>query len=172
GELRSGAAFDWTPDSKSIVFNGLRTGDADLTYQTSALYVVDVASGSIRDLVTKPGEWTDPAVSPDGRTVAFTGYEPSGHTHAVSDLFLVAIGGGTMRKISGSYDRNPAHLEWAPDGSGVYFDADDRGSRNIQFASAGGGVKAVTSGTHMLRFDSMSRDLVAAGTNADFEHPE
>src|SRR5262249_7259859 len=39
GELRSGAAFDWTPDSKSIVFNGLRTGDADLTYQTSALYV-------------------------------------------------------------------------------------------------------------------------------------
>src|SRR5262249_13429795 len=73
---------------------------------------------------------------------------------------------------SGDYDRNPAHLEWAPDGSGVYFDADDHGSRNIQFASASGGVKAVTTGTHMLRFDSMSHDLVAAGTNADFEHPE
>jgi dipeptidyl aminopeptidase/acylaminoacyl peptidase len=172
GELRQGASFDWTRDSKSIVFNGNRGTDADLKYQVSALYVVDVASGAIRDLVTKAGDWGDPAVSPDGRTVAFTGYEPSGHTHTVSDLFLVGIDGGNMRKISGDYDRNPAHLEWAPDGSGVYFDAEDRGSRNIQFAAAGGGVKAITTGTHMLRFDSMSHDLVAAGTTADFEHPE
>jgi dipeptidyl aminopeptidase/acylaminoacyl peptidase len=172
GELRQGATFDWTPDGKSIVFNGNRGSDGDLKYQVSALYAVDVATGTIRDLVTKPGAWADPAVSPDGRTVAFTGYEPSGHTHTISDLFLVSIDGGGMRKISGAYDRDPAHLEWAPDGSGVYFDAEDRGSRNIEFASTGGGVKAVTTGTHVLRFDSMSRDLVAAGTEADPDHPE
>ncbi len=172
GELRDGGTFDWTPDSKAIVFNGNRGGDADLKYQSSSLYVVDVATGAIRDLVTKPGEWSDPAVSPDGRTVAFTGFEASNHTYAVSDLFLVNLDGSSMRKISGDYDRNPGHLAWARDGSGVYFDADDRGSRNIQFAAVSGGVKAVTSGTHMLRFDSMSRDLVAAGTAADFEHPE
>ena len=172
GELRQGATFDWTPDSKSIVFNGNRTVDADRTYQTSSLYVADVATGTIRDLVTRTGEWRDPAVSPDGRTVAFAGYEPSGHTNTVSDLYLVSIDGGNMRKISGTFDRDPEHLEWAADGSGVYFDADDRGSRNIDFASANGGVKAITTGTHVLRFDSMSRDLVAAGTAADFDHPE
>ena len=172
GELRMGAKFDWTPDSKSIVFNGNRGTDADLKYEVSSLYVADVATGAVRDLVTKPGEWDDPAVSPDGRTVAFAGHEPTGHTYTVSDLFLVAIDGTQMRKISGDYDRDPAHLEWARDGSGVYFDADDRGSRNIQFALVAGGVKAVTTGTHVLRFDSMSRDLVAAGTMADFNHPE
>jgi len=172
GELRMGAKFDWTPDSKSIVFNGNRGTDADLKYEVSSLYVADVATGAVRDLVAKPGEWDDPAVSPDGRTVAFAGHEPTGHTYTVSDLFLVAIDGTQMRKISGDYDRDPAHLEWARDGSGVYFDADDRGSRNIQFALVAGGVKAVTTGTHVLRFDSMSRDLVAAGTMADFNHPE
>ena len=172
GELRAGASLDWTPDSRSIVFNADRAADADLKYQTSALYVVDVATGAIRDLVTKPGEWADPAVSPDGRTVAFTGYAPSGHTHTVSDLYVVGIDGANMRKVSGDYDRDPEHLAWAPDGSGVYFDADDRGSRNVQFAAAGGGVKPVTTGVHVLRFDSMSRGLVAAGTSADFGHPE
>jgi dipeptidyl aminopeptidase/acylaminoacyl peptidase len=172
GELRSGAAIDWTPDSKAIVFDGNRDPDADLKYQTSQLYVVDLAGGAVRDLVSKPGAWSEPAVSPDGKLVAFTGYEPSGRTHTVSDLFVVPVGGGAPKKISGDYDRNPNDLHWAPDGSGVYFDAEDRGSRNVQFASASGGVKAVTTGTHVLRFDSVSRDLVAAGTSADFEHPE
>ena len=172
GELRGAATIDWTPDSKSIVFDGNRDGDADLKYQLSHLYVVDVASGAIRDLVSKPGSWGDPSVSPDGKLVAFTGYEPSGHTHTVSDLFVVPIGGGAMRKITADYDRNPNNLVWAPDGTGVYFDAEDRGSRNVQFASINGGVKAVTTGTHVLTFDSASHDLNAAGTLADPEHPQ
>jgi dipeptidyl aminopeptidase/acylaminoacyl peptidase len=172
GELRSGASIDWTRDSRSIVFDGNRGGDFDLKYQVSSLYVVDVASRAIRDLVTKPGNWGTPVVSPDGRQVAFTGYEPSGRTHTVSDLFLVPIDGGAARKISGDFDRNPVDLQWAPDGSGVYFDAEDKGSRNVQFASTSGGVKTVTTGTHVLRLESLSRDLTAAGTSADFDHPE
>src|SRR5262245_32944280 len=172
GELRGAATVDWTPDSKSLVFDGIREGDADLKYQESQLYVVDIAGGAIRDLVTKRGSWGDPSVSPDGKLVAFSGYEPSGRTHTVGDLWVVPIGGGAMRKISGDYDRNPNNLQWAPDGSGVYFDADDRGSRNVQFASINGGVKPVTTGTHVLTFDSVSKDLVAAGTSADFEHPQ
>jgi Tol biopolymer transport system component len=156
GELRGAATIDWTPDSKSIVFDAVREGDADLKYQESQLYVVDVASGAVRDLVTKPGSWGDPSVSPDGKLVAFSGYEPSGHTHTVSDLWVVPTGGGAIKKISGDYDRNPGNLQWAPDGSGVYFDAEDRGSRNIQFASVNGGVKAITTGTHVLTFDSVS----------------
>ena len=172
GELRSGASFDWSPDSKTIVFNGNRTENADVTYEISSLYAVDVASGAVRDLVVAPGEWDDPSVSPDGRHVAFIGHPPTGHTYTVPSLYLVSVDGTGMRKIAGDYDRAPVDLHWAPDGSGVYFDADDRGTRNIRFASVNGGVKAVTTGTHMLRFDSMSRDLVAAGTVADFEHPE
>ncbi len=174
GELRSGATAAWTPDSKSIVFDAVRDERADLKYQVSQLYVVDVATASVRDLVTKPGSWTDPSVSPDGKLVAFTGYEPTPHTYTVSDLFVVPIGGGAIRKITGEFDRSPANLHWSPDGSGVYFDAEDRGSRNVQFASlaAGAGVKAATAGTHVLTFDSVSKDLIAAGTSADFDHPQ
>ncbi|MBI3493349.1 MAG: S9 family peptidase [Acidobacteria bacterium] len=172
GELRGGASIDWTPDSQSIVFNGNSAQDADAKYESSSLFVVDVASGAIRDLVTKAGDWGRPAVSPDGKVVAFTGYAPSGHTHTVSDLYVVNIGGDGMRKISGDYDRDPMTLRWTADGSGVYFDVEDHGSRNVQFAAITGGVRAVTTGTHVLTLDSASRDLVAAGTSADFDHPQ
>jgi dipeptidyl aminopeptidase/acylaminoacyl peptidase len=172
GELRGTASIDWTPDGTSIVFDALRDSGADLKYQISHLSVVDVASGAIRDLVTKPGSWGRPAVSPDGRLVAFAGYAASGHTHTVSDLYVVSIAGENMRKISGDFDRDPANLRWATDGSGVYFSAQDRGSENAYFAAIAGGVKPVTTGMHVLTFDSASRDLVAAGTESDPNHPQ
>jgi dipeptidyl aminopeptidase/acylaminoacyl peptidase len=172
GELRGAVLLDWTPDSKAIVFEAERSTAADLEYDTSELLVADVASGAIRELVSKPGSWSRPAVSPDGKTVAFTGYQESKRTHTVSDLYVIPLTGGEMRKISGDYDRDPLNLRWSPDSASIYFDADDHGSRNILLvAVAGGGVKPVTTGTHVLTMDSASSDLMAVGTRSDPENP-
>ena len=116
--------------------------DSDLHYQNSQLLVADVSTGAIRELVAKPGSWSRPAISPDGKTVAFTGYPQSKRTHSVADLYVVPLAGGEKKKISGNYDRDPLNLHWSPDSASVYFDADDHGSRNIQFAAVAGGVKA------------------------------
>ena len=175
GELRGGAQIDWTPDSKTIVFGGDKSANVDSSYQSSQLFAVDVANGTVRDVLTKAGDWSRPAVSPDGRMVAFTGFAPSGHTHTVSDLWVMPLasnGSGDMRKISGDFDRDPINLRWAPDGSGVYFDADDRGARNVAFAAIVGGVKTLTTGRQMLSFDSLSKNLIAAGVSADLAHPQ
>jgi Tol biopolymer transport system component len=131
GELRGPVGLDWTPDSKAIVLVTNRDRDADIEYDRSQLLVVDATSGSIRELVTKPGEWSRPKVSPDGKTVAFTGSPKSEKTHSVADLYVVPFAGGESRKISGDYDRDPLNLHWAADGSGLYFDADDHGARNV-----------------------------------------
>jgi dipeptidyl aminopeptidase/acylaminoacyl peptidase len=172
-ELRGTATIEWTPDGKSILFEGLRGPDAELKYQTTQIYSVDVASRAVHDVVSSPGSWGRPVVSPDGRQVAFSGYGPTGKTHTVSDLYVVPIGGGAMKKISADLDRDPVSPRWAPDGSGVYFDAQDRGSQNVYFASIGGGTpKAVTTGAHVLTLDSASNDLVAAGTETDPDHPQ
>jgi len=172
GELRGAVPMDWTPDSKAIVFEADSSMEADLHYQTSQLLVVEIATGATRELVAKPGSWSRPAISPDGKTVAFTGYPASKSTHSVSDLYVIPFSGGEMRKISGDYDRDPVNLRWTPDSAGIYFDAEDHGSRNIQFAAlAGGGVKPVTTGAHVLTMDSASSDLIAVGTRTDPENP-
>jgi dipeptidyl aminopeptidase/acylaminoacyl peptidase len=172
GELRAAVLMDWTPDSKAIVFEADHTAEADMHYHSSQLLVADVATGAIRELVATPGSWSRPAVSPDGKTVAFTGYPESKHTHSVSDLYTIPIAGGEMRKISGDYDRDPLNLRWSADGAGVYFDAEDHGARNAQFAAiAGGGVTPVTTGAHVLTMDSVSSDLMAVGTLTDPDNP-
>lgn len=171
GELRGPVTYDWAPDSKTIVFQAARDFDNDLTYQRAQLLAVDTASGALREVVTVKGAWSQPTVSPDGKWLAFTGYPESRKTHTVSDLYVTAIAGGEIRKLSAGLERDPINLRWAPDSAGLYFDADDQGSRNVAFAPLKGGATWVTHGAHMLGLDSVSRSGVAAGILSDPDHP-
>jgi dipeptidyl aminopeptidase/acylaminoacyl peptidase len=170
--LSSGVGYDWTPDGKSIVVDGFKDSGADRNYLGSRLYVVDVASGAIRQLTTRPGTWNNPLVSPDGRTVAFTGYDSADVSYRAEDLWLIGLDGGAMRKVTGDLDRDPGGLRWAPDGSGLYFSAGDRGTQNIWFAApAGGAPRQVTSGAHMQSLTSLDRSLNAVGVRSDPGNP-
>src|SRR5438309_2689814 len=142
--LALGVGYDWTPDGRTIVFDGLRDSTWDHEYQVSRIYALDVASGAIKLLISRPGFWAQPAVSPDGRTIAFTGYDSSAQTHRTADLWTVGIDGSGMRDASRKLDRDPDNLRWAPDGKGVYFTAPDRGAINIRYADLSGGVRDVT----------------------------
>jgi dipeptidyl aminopeptidase/acylaminoacyl peptidase len=169
--LAGGVGYDWTPDGKSIVVDGLKDPAADRDYRTSAIYLVDVAGGAIRALTPRPGMWSSPAISPDGRSVAFAGYDSTNASYHASDLWVMGIDGGGMRKISGDLDRDPETMRWAPDGSGVYFSADDHGTRNVWFAGLTGAPRAVTTGAHMLSLSTLDRNLNAVATWSDPMHP-
>ena len=168
--LALGAGYDWAPDGRTIVFDGLRDTTWDRQYQASRLYALDVASGAIKPLVSRAGFWAAPAVSPDGRTVAFAGSDSSGQTHRTADLWTVGIDGSGMRNVSHSFDRDPTDVHWAPDGKGVYFSAGDRGSINVRYADLSGAVRDVTQGTQVVSLTSLARTLVGVGVRSDPEH--
>jgi len=166
-----GAGYDWTPDGRTIVFDGLRDTTWDRQYEVSRIYALDVTSGAIKILVSRPGFWAEPAVSPDGRTIAFTGYDSTAHTHRTSDLWTAGIEGSGMRDLSRTLDRDPDNLRWSPDGKGVYFTAPDKGSINVRYADLSGGVRDITQGAQVVSLASLSRTLVAVGVRSDPQHP-
>src|SRR5438128_3237539 len=168
--LAFGTGYDWTPDGRTIVFDGLRDSTWDRQYQVSRVYAVDVASGAIRALVSRPGNWANPAVSPDGKSVAFTGYDSTEHTHRTSDLWIAGIDGSGVRDVSKSFDRDPGELHWALDGKGVLFQAGDRGAINVHYADLTGGVRDSTQGAQVVSLASLARTLVGVGVAGDADH--
>ncbi|MGD8321938.1 MAG: prolyl oligopeptidase family serine peptidase, partial [Gemmatimonadota bacterium] len=171
-DLAQGAGVDFTPDGETLLFDGWMASDGDDIYQRSNVYALDVASGGIRDLTgERPGFWASPAVSPDGRTVAFVGADSTGDTHETTALWTMGVDGSGMRRVSGDLDRDPGDLRWAADGSGVYFDAPDHGSINVYFARAGGGVRQVTEGEQVLSLSSTGPDNIAVGIRSDPDAP-
>jgi dipeptidyl aminopeptidase/acylaminoacyl peptidase len=161
--LPGDVGWSWMPDGRTVVVEGLNEPDADLRYRDANLYAVDVATGAARRLTRDRGTWTQPVVSPDGRMVAFTGYPFTPQTYRAADLYVMSTGGGGMRRLAEGLDRDPGAIRWAADGSGVYFTADDRGTRNVHFAPVrGGAARALTRGTHMLTLGGVSRAGVAA----------
>lgn len=151
---------EWTPDGTKILFSSLRVPDAEYQWRDSEIYSVTVASSTITQLTRRKGPDGNPKVSPDGTRVAYTGYDWTTDTWIDSKIYVMNVDGGSPRLASGAWDRSPQNLQWKPDGSGVYFNAQDQGTQNLYFLPLAGSradeVQPVTRGTQMLTATSFA----------------
>jgi len=160
--------WDWYPDGRGVVVEGNEDPDAERQRQVSDLFSVDLATLTRRKLTTTKGFWTSPAISPDGKTLAYLGFPFTKQTYRVADLQMMPLAGGPAVVRAAELDRTPSQPIWAPDNGGVYFVADDRGTSNLMFVTKGGDLRPLTNGTHMLTAPSISRKNFAVAVRT---HP-
>jgi len=162
---------EWTPDGREILFTSLRVEDADYQWRESEIYAVNVETGAIRQVTTRRGPDSGPVPSPDGRLVAYQGSDWSTDTYVEPGLYVMDADGSNPRRIAGEMGGGMGNLTWAPDGSGLYFNASMKGTSNLWFAPLRGEPRAVTEGNHMLSFSSMDRNGNVVGTLSSYHEP-
>lgn len=162
----------FTPDGRTIVFAGSpRVPDSEYIWRESEIFALDVVTGTVRQLTNRRGPDGQPAISPDGRMIAYTGYDYTDDTWVDSRLYVMNIDGSNPRVLSQSLDRTPQGLIWARDNSGVYFNVQSEGSQNLHFASLRGEVRKITTGEHMLSVDDIHATGLAVGTRTTPTEP-
>jgi dipeptidyl aminopeptidase/acylaminoacyl peptidase len=147
---------EWSADGKTLYLSGTRKPDAEYLRNDSEIYAIDVASGSIRPLTDRKGPDNNPTVSPDGKWIAYSGYDDKNETSAIANLYLMDRDGGAKRLWQGRLSESPANLAWAHDGSGLYFTAGEKGSTSVYFAPLQGEMRKLTDGVQELSGLSIS----------------
>ncbi len=113
------ASPSFTPDGKQILFTAYHQGVHDI-------YRLDVSSGAVENLTKDDLYEKAPAVSPDGKTVAY-----SVRQGREDKLFLSPID-NFQKKSQLVYAPGSAIApQFAPDGKTIYFSGDGKGAFNI-----------------------------------------
>jgi len=161
----------WSPDGRFIAFVQDSTdGDERRLDQHPDIYLVEVATGALRRLTVTPGYHTNPAFSPDGRSVAFN---CSGGRGQPEDVCVMPTSGGEQQNLTPRWDLDPGAPRWSPDGSTIAFQAEIHGNVHLfRVPARGGTVTQVTQGPRQLGGFSMSADgKLMAYTGSDITHP-
>jgi len=162
---------EWSTDGKWIFASGIRKPDAEYLRNDSEIYAFDVATGEAKTLTDRKGPDTNPQVSPDGKWIAYTGFDDKMYTNHVSSLYLMDSAGGQKRVWADNLPSSPSGVTWAADGSGVYYNMQERGESNLHFAPVNGKPRRVTSGTHILESYSVAQSGQVAAVRTSHHEP-
>jgi len=162
---------EWAVDGQKVYFSAIRKPDPEYQENDSEIYVVDLKTLEITALTDRKGPDYGPNVSPDGKWVAYTGYDDKNYTSHLSNLYLMDLSGGKKRTLCSDLPGSPANIIWAADSSGVYFMVAEQGESNLHFVSLEGKTKKVTSGVHYIYGLSVSRTGQAAAVVSTFDRP-
>ena len=160
----SHSAPSFSPDGKWIVFSSLREPNAENAFRKSQIYAANVETGEIRQLTHRNGTNGNPSFSPDGKMIAFMSADSSDHSAwAESRLFMMGADGSNPHLVSGTLDRPISGLVWTPDGSSLYFNVENEGSKNLYVTNSAGQFHPVTSGKEVLTVSSIGKNGLGVG---------
>ena len=154
----------WSADGKTLFFSAIRKPDAEYTWGDSEIYAVDLKTLEVKALTDRKGPDGSPRVSPDGKWIAYSGFDDKNYTSHLSSVSVMDSNGGSKKLLAGNLPSSPGNVIWAADNSGLYYQMEERGENNLYFISLAGAVKKVTKGAHVLSGVSIAKNGQAAAT--------
>jgi dipeptidyl aminopeptidase/acylaminoacyl peptidase len=153
GPFNNGGPLSWTPDGRTLLFSGNRSPNWEREGFNTEIYALDIASNRITALTTRDGPDNEPAVSPDGRLIAFTGYDDHERSYENSLLYVMNVDGSNRRVLTGALDRGVGSPVWAADGRGIFVQYDDHGVTRVARVGLDGSIRTVAEGLQGADFD-------------------
>ncbi|HTD27940.1 MAG TPA: S9 family peptidase, partial [Xanthomonadaceae bacterium] len=179
GALNAGGRLWWSPDGRSVLFSSNLTSDWQRDLLDDAVHEVSIDDLGAHTLTTRKGPNDQPTVSPDGKSIAYVGFEDQFLGYQDQRLSVMNRDGSGSRVLTGNLDRSVGDPLWASDGRSIYVDYDEHGSVRVAQVGLDGSVRIVADHLTASDFDrpysggdfSVARDGAVAYTSGTTQRP-
>lgn len=169
----------WSADGTHLYFSANMTGEEAMQPMNSELYSLRIQDTVLTQLTDRQGPDRSPVLSPDGKTLAYLGFDDALKGYQMNRIYLMDLQSGNSRELQTGLDRSPSDLTWDAKGKGLYFQYDDSGDTRIGYVSLDGKSEVVAEGLSGLSIGrpytgasySVAADGTLAFTLGNDQHP-
>ena len=148
--------ISWQRDGRSILFSSNQDKDWERQFYRSSVYRLDPATGEAVSLIDRDGPSDEPVMSPNGRLIAFVGFEDKHRPYQDPQLYVMDADGKNPRAVAPKLDRPVEHPVWAADGKSLYAQITDRAQTKVVRIGLDG------------RVDTLATDLAGEGIDRPY----
>ena len=144
GNYHHRGSISWSKDSTTLYFSANRKPDWEYDFRNSEIYKINLNDGQILPLTERDGPDSAPSISPNGKMIAFIGFDDKREAYQNRLLYLMDIEGSEKRLISQNIDASISSIKWDAESKGLYFNYDQHGNGKIGYLSTNGKFKKIT----------------------------
>ncbi|MBB1478659.1 S9 family peptidase [Pseudoalteromonas sp. SG41-2] len=179
GDFDHGGPVSFSEDGNSIYFSANRHADFKLKPTNSEIYQLTLNDLQITALTDREGPDQQPQISPDGRYLAYTGYDDKRTNYENTQLYIRDLKSGDTTSLTADFDRSVEQIKWADNSKGLYFSYASEGQTALAYQPRSGKRKVITQKIGSVSFGrpysggdfDISDDGNVAITLADTQRP-
>ncbi|PKA84538.1 dipeptidyl aminopeptidase/acylaminoacyl peptidase [Ulvibacter sp. MAR_2010_11] len=140
GDFNHGGGLSWATSGQHIYFSANRNENWEYEFRNSEVYSVHTNTGIITTLTERSGPDGSPILSPNGKYIAYSGFEDKVQAYQIQQLQIMDANGGNKLVLSKNLDRDVDNAVWANDSKGLYFMYNDLGLTKLGYMDLSGKV--------------------------------
>ncbi|WP_445769210.1 S9 family peptidase [Rheinheimera sp.] len=127
GDFNHAGAISWTKDSKAIYFSANRHADWQSKPLNGEIFQLTLGERKLTQLTDRNGPDARPQLSPDGKLIAYVGFDDRKLAHQANRLYVMNSDGSNIRNLTEDLDRAIDDFQWLPNSKALYISYDSEG---------------------------------------------
>ncbi|WP_341219146.1 S9 family peptidase [uncultured Pseudoalteromonas sp.] len=143
-EFDNAGDVSFSKDGSLLYYSANRHKNGELKPTNSEVYKLNLNTLAIEAVTNRNGPDQQPKVSPDGRYLAYTGYDDKLTNYENTQLYIRDLKTGNTKSLTANFDRSVGQIKWAANSKGVYFSYANEGQTTLAYQPRSGKRKVIT----------------------------
>ncbi len=133
-------------DNDTVLVTGNTAKDRHMDFIESDIYAIELNDLSITALTHRDGPDSGARVSPNGKYIAYIGYDDKVLSYQQSNLYLMNADGSKQREIAADFSGSIGQIKWESNSKSLLFSSEDHGVISLYRTNLKGRVAKIFTG--------------------------